>query len=500
MGLCIMSTRSLSLAFNLVRTQIAASKEHKYVHIDLNSKLRDLAINELEILFTSPEIANSDTITLSGNGLHNLGSNGLARLFAAFKNTNAKVLDLSDNELYLLGTTGLASALSALQETSIDAIDLRFNWFDLMEGDGLGQALLPLKDTHITTVALSVVEIYRPSQLAQIINALKHGQIRGIRLSFVLNYHVNVADLMQMLKTLKDTDAIAMDMSENSLFCLSTEALAQILGALKGTKITWVNLSGNNLQTLNCACRAEIFKYLPLTVKTIVLASDQIISFPHFYFRHQKYPICQTKLAEYLIASIKNQLQAPGQQSIMFEAIKFPLTINAGLFAAFIHTLENQASGIAYFCCGLLLENRVYFIENYNINDECVEKKAQDAITFYTQQKVLQDPRLKSKVDYILWEMRVINRQSKISDVNPKYNYPSIEERLRRLALEPPEQYGGNSHQQFSEGKKSVAFFTPIPQTLQSPVNPKQKNNHNRKRKSDNRLTAPQAKRYYTQP
>lgn len=488
----------MSFAFKLVRTQIAAYKEHESVHINLNSKLRTLAIDELETLFTSSEIANTNTIDLSGNELHNLGSNGLARILAAFKNTQVEILDLSDNELCLLGTKGLTDALSALQGSHVKAIDLRFNWFDLMDGDGdgLAPALASLKDTAITTIALSINEMYHPRKgLTQTITALKHSKISGIRLSFILNHHIDIEKLMKVLSALKDTDINAIDLSENSLCFLNTESLAQILGAFKGTQITWVSLSGNNIQTLHCTDRAEIFKYLPLTIKAIVLAPDQIIYFPEFYFRHQTYPICQTKLAEYLIASVQAQLQAPGQQSIMFEAMQFPLRINTALFAAFIHTLENQASGIAYFCCGLLLENRVYFIANHKIDDNCVEKRTQDAITFYTHPKVLQNPSLKTKVDYILWEIRTINRQPSIANVNPTYSYPSLATRLNTFVLQPPEQHGGNSYQQFAEGKKSVAFFTPIPQTPHASVNSKQQSN--RKRTAADRLTAPHPKRYH---
>ena len=227
----------MSFAFKLVRTQIAAYKEHESVHINLNSKLRTLAIDELETLFTSSEIANTNTIDVSGNELHNLGSNGLARILAAFKNTQVEILDLSDNELCLLGTKGLTDALSALQGNHVKAIDLRFNWFDLMDGDGLAPALASLKDTAITTIAFSINEMYHPRKgLTQTITALKHSKISGIRLSFILNHHIDIEKLMKVLSALKDTDINAIDLSENSLCFLNTESLAQILGAFKGTQ------------------------------------------------------------------------------------------------------------------------------------------------------------------------------------------------------------------------------------------------------------------------
>jgi hypothetical protein len=159
-----------------------------------------------------------------------------------------------------------------------------------------------------------------------------------------------------------------------------------------------------------------------------------------------------------LICSVKDKISHLSQQ-VIFEVISPTLVIDEADLQQLVHILEKQGTPMAYLTAGLLLEGRMgVSVVNAEKDDSYMEKRIQDAITFYI--KAAENPNIKPLVDFILWEIKTT-----------KIEFSSIQQRLAELDINPEKFF--DTYASYSKFRQSVVaplyrswgMFKPSPQT-----------------------------------
>jgi hypothetical protein len=181
--------------------------------------------------------------------------------------------------------------------------------------------------------------------------------------------------------------------------------------------VTSLNLSGeefiaDQLDTIMGA--------LPGGIESIIL-DDQVIHRNGYYVNK-------------LLADVAHLTAKQGMARFAFDAIELPIEIDGNRLNRFIEVLEQKNNPIADFTCALLLEGQIEtttdLLYNSSEFDEHIEKRAHDAISFYT--KAANDATIKPIAEFLLWEMKTTSPFASIQnrlaqyDVTPQGTCSSI--------------------------------------------------------------------------
>ena len=128
--------------------------------------------------------------------------------------------------------------------------------------------------------------------------------------------------------------------------------------------------------------------------------------------------------SQQLLSKVKKLTLEQGIIEFAFSSINLPLEIDGRRLNHFIELLEKQNSPIADLTCALLLEGRIEttaeILENCKENDEYMEKRTHDAITFYT--KASRDRIIKPIAEFLLWDMKMTTQCISIQDRLAQYD------------------------------------------------------------------------------
>ncbi|MBA2711408.1 MAG: hypothetical protein H0U57_12560 [Tatlockia sp.] len=371
---------------------------------------------------------------------NNLGSKPAAELAQAFAAIPATVtsLDLRYNNLGSINAAELAQVFAAIP-ASVTSLNLRSNKLDRKTAAELVQifAAIPASVTSLnlrsnllgSKKAAELVQIFAKipasvtslnlggnnldsktaAELVQIFAAIP-ASVTSFNLRNNDLGHKTVAELVQIFAALP-ASVTTLNLKRNDLGHKTAAELAQVFAALPAS-VTTLNLKGNFLN-LNDEQLDEIIKALPEGVESVIL-DDKTIYIDKF-------------LAEQLKTQVRSLCSQKVAAQLRFDTIKLDVEIDETYLNRLVQLLERQNDPLANFACGLLLEGQIEtaadIIDNCSAFDEYMEKRTQDAISFYT--KASEDRTIKPIAEFLLWEMKMTSHT------------PSIQKRLSQYDVTP---------------------------------------------------------------